>query len=138
MVEMTVKLETDTIRIIAAFEKLTKVHAKDCLVAENCIYFLVDADKIGMAIGKNGAVIKETSNRLGKRIRLFGHADTPEGFIRGMVPGLKDIRTEDSSMVATIQPKDRTMMIGKNGETIKAIRDMLKRHYSISDFKIKM
>ena len=56
---MTVKLETDTIRIIAAFENLTKVHARDCLVADNCIYFMVDADKIGMAIGKNGAVIKE-------------------------------------------------------------------------------
>ena len=29
---MSVKLETHTIRTIAAFEKMTKVHAKDCLI----------------------------------------------------------------------------------------------------------
>ena len=55
---MSVKLGTDSIRNIAAFEDVTQIHAHDCLITEDCIYFLVDPDKVGLAIGKNGRNIK--------------------------------------------------------------------------------
>ena len=44
---MSVKLGTDSIRNIAAFEKITEVHAHDCLITEECVYFLVDPEKVG-------------------------------------------------------------------------------------------
>ena len=61
---MAVKLGIDSIRTIALFEKITNVHAKDCLITDDCVYFLVDPDKIGLAIGKNGSVIKEVRKSL--------------------------------------------------------------------------
>ena len=42
---MAVKLETEDIRNLAAFEKITKVHARDCIITDNCIYFLVDSKR---------------------------------------------------------------------------------------------
>ena len=39
---MTVKLCTDSIRIIALFENITNVHAKDCIIMDNSIYFVVE------------------------------------------------------------------------------------------------
>ena len=55
---MLVKFGTESIRNIATFEQVTKVHAKDCLIKEDCIYFLVDPDRVGIAIGRNGTCIK--------------------------------------------------------------------------------
>jgi N utilization substance protein A len=134
---MPIKLETETIRIIAAFERITGVHPKDCLIGENNIYFLVEAGKVGMAIGRNGSVIKEARRVFGKPIRLFAHSDTPEELINSIVP-TKSIDNQNGAMVVSIQPKDRSQIIGRNGETIKAVREMLKRHFNISELKLRM
>lgn len=134
---MSMKLETETIRIIAAFEKITRVHPKDCLVGDNNIYFLVDSGKVGMAIGRNGSVIKEARKVFGKPIRLFAYSDNPEEMISSIVP-TKSIESQDGTMVVSIQPKDRSQIIGRNGETIKAVREILKRHFNISELKLRM
>lgn len=133
----TIKLETETIRTIAAFEKVTRVHAKDCLIAENSVYFLVNKDKIGMAVGKGGIVIKEMRRILGKPVRVFGYSENPEDMINSVAPAIS-IKIEDDCMTVTIQPKDRVMVIGKNGETIRAVRELLKRHYNINNLKLRM
>ena len=134
---MAIKLETEAIRTIAAFERVTKVHARDCLMTENCVYFLVDVKKIGLAIGKNGSVIKEMRRILGRPVRIFGYSENPEDMIKSIAP-VRSIKMEDDSMVVTIQPKDRVLMIGKNGETIRAVREFLKRHYNINNLKLRM
>ena len=68
---MSIKLETDAIRTIALFESMTKVHAKDCLITDSCIYFLVEQSKIGLAIGKSGMVIKNVKRALNKNVKIF-------------------------------------------------------------------
>jgi len=135
---MTVKLATEAIRTIAVFEKVTKVHAKDCLITDNCIYFLVDEKKVGLAVGKNGSVVKELRNMFRKQVKLFGYSDKLENMIKNMIPGLKNIRMYDDSVVVSIEPRDRVQVIGKNGENINAVREMLKRHFSINNLKIKV
>ena len=74
---MLVKLGTDSIRNIAAFESVTEVHAHDCLITEDCVYFLVDPANVGLAIGKNGATIRELRKIFGKTVRVFDHYDSP-------------------------------------------------------------
>lgn len=135
---MAVKLETEAIRNLAAFEKITKVHARDCIITDNCIYFLVDSKKVGLAIGKNGSTIKEVRRVLGRQVRLFGYSDSAEETIKNIVPNLKGIKMESDTMVVSIQPKDRMTVIGRNGETIKVIRQILKRHFNVENFKLRM
>jgi len=135
---MAVKLETEAIRNLAAFERITRVHARDCLITDKCVYFLVDSKKIGLAIGKNGSNIKEVRRVLGRQVRLFGYADSAEETIKNIVPDLKSIKMEGGSMVVSIQPKDRVSVIGRNGETIRVIRQILKRHFNIDNLKLRM
>ncbi|MEE9405987.1 MAG: NusA-like transcription termination signal-binding factor [Candidatus Aenigmarchaeota archaeon] len=135
---MSIKLETDAIRTIALFESMTKVHAKDCLITDNCIYFLVEQSKIGLAIGKGGMVIKNVKRALNKNVKIFGYADTPEGMIKGMIPEPRSITLNDGSMVVSISPQDRVNVIGRNGENIKAIREIMKRHFSIENLRLRM
>ena len=134
---MNIKLETDTIRTIAFFEKLTKVHAKDCLMTEDCIYFVVNQKKMGLAIGKNGSVAKEVTKNLGKPIKIFAYSDNPEDMIKNMVPNIKNLNINNGSMIITLPPREKVAVIGKNGNNIKAIKSIMNRHFDIKNLKLR-
>ncbi|MEM5812193.1 MAG: NusA-like transcription termination signal-binding factor [Candidatus Aenigmatarchaeota archaeon] len=134
---MPVKLSNDSIRMIAAFEKITEVHAIDCLIKEGCIYFVVSPEKIGLVIGRNGKVIRELRKVFGRPVRVFGYYDTPEAFLRGVFPSAKIIETGNKRITLTIPEEERISAIGKNGENINAVREIMNRHFSIKSLKIK-
>lgn len=134
---MAVKLGIDSIRTIALFEKMTNVHARDCLITDDCVYFLVDPDKIGLAIGKNGSVIKEVRKSLGRQVKLFGYYNNPEDMIKNMVPTIKTMNMNNGSIVISIPPGDKVSVIGKNGRNIKAIKEIMMRHFSIKYLKLR-
>jgi len=134
---MAVKLDTETIRNIAAFEKITRVHARDCITIDECIYFLIDPEKMGVAIGKNGAVIKEVRKAFGKPVKLFGYKDNPEGFLREMIPNIKSIDINKDSITISVPNDDRVNVIGKNGRNIKAIKEIMKRHFDVKNLKLR-
>ena len=134
---MAVKLETETIRVMALFEKLTKVHSRDCIVSDTSIYFIVNPSKIGLAIGKNGSVINEVRKVVNKQVKIIGYYEDPELFIKNMFPKARGVEINDGSAFISIQNKDRPMIIGKNGENIKVLKKILKRHFSITDVKLR-
>ena len=58
------RLRVELVFLLGIFERLTKIHPKDCLISEDSVYFLIDGDKIGFAIGKNGSTVKKISKTL--------------------------------------------------------------------------
>ncbi|NIO23259.1 MAG: NusA-like transcription termination signal-binding factor [Candidatus Aenigmarchaeota archaeon] len=134
---MTIKLTTDHIRIAGIFERLTGVHVKDCLMDEECVYFLIEPGKMGMAIGKNGNTIKNVSRALGKSVKIFEYADTIEKMIKNFIPNLKSMDFEGNTVTISVNVNDRSTVIGKNGRNIKMIREFLKRHFKIENLRLK-
>ena len=134
---MSVKLGTDSIRNIAAFEKITEVHAHDCLITEDCVYFLVDPEKVGLAIGKNGVVVRELRKVFGKTVKVLGYYDNPEQFIKNTFPNVKSIDMSNGRITVAIPEEDRISVIGKNGRNIKAVKELMERHFDIKDLRVK-
>lgn len=134
---MDVKLSTENIRTIALFEKITKVHAKDCIITEQSVYFLVNAEKMGMAIGKGGINIKKLRRISGKHVKIFSFSPTLEEFVRNIIPTLKSLDIQDKNVTVTVAREDKLMVIGRSGENINVIRDILKRHFGIENFKLR-
>ncbi len=134
---MGLKLGTECIRAMAAFENITRVQAKDCIVTEDCVFFLVDPEKVGLTIGKNGAVIKEVRKILGKIVKVFGYFNSPEEFIKNIIPNVKSIDIHENVMTISIPMDDRVNVIGKNGRNINAIKKILKRHFSIENLRLR-
>lgn len=60
------EFDTDTIRVIAAFENITGTAVRDCL-RKDTIYFLVDEGKMAKTIGKGGQTIKTAERMLGSK-----------------------------------------------------------------------
>ena len=134
---MAVKLETETIRVMALFEQVTRVPAKDCIIQEGGVTFLVNPGKVGLAVGKDGMLVKDMSRLLKKPVKVLGYFDTAEEFIRHVIPTVQDIQLADGSAVIVVAPQDRTRAIGRNGTNIKIVKEILNRHFDIKNVKLR-
>ncbi len=133
----TIKIDTEEFRIIAAFEHITNVHPKDCLVSDNMVYFLVDGDKIGLAIGKSGETIKNVSRKLGKQVKLFEYSKDPQQFVKNMIPPAENIEIGTDEVKISVPMKERAAIIGRGGKNINIIKEFLDRHCGIKSIRIK-
>ncbi|MCD6591139.1 MAG: NusA-like transcription termination signal-binding factor [Candidatus Aenigmarchaeota archaeon] len=134
---MGIKLTTHEIRAVSIFERLAGVHVKDCLTDDENVYFLIESGKMGAAIGKNGMKIKNISKVLGKRVKVFEYAETPEELIKNFIPSAKNVQIEGDTMTVNVPNNERSTIIGKNGRNIKMIREFLKRHFKINNLRLK-
>ncbi|RLI98339.1 MAG: NusA-like transcription termination signal-binding factor [Candidatus Aenigmatarchaeota archaeon] len=134
---MTVKLSTDSIRIIALFEKVTNVHAKDCIINDKEIYFVVGKDKVGRAIGKNGSKMKDLRRMLaGRHVKIFAYGDNLEDSVKSMIPNASKVEIKDDSVFVSVPGNEKVSVIGKNGRNINAIREILKRQFDVKKLKL--
>lgn len=134
---MTIKLQTQNIRDIGVFERVTNVHVKDCIRDENCVYFMIETGKSGLAIGKNGAVIKNVSRVLGKTVKIFEFAQDAETMVKNMIPTAKNVEVGNGSVTVTIPNSDRSVVIGRSGRNIKIMKEFLSRHFKINYLRLR-
>ncbi|MBI2676281.1 MAG: NusA-like transcription termination signal-binding factor [Candidatus Aenigmarchaeota archaeon] len=134
---MNLKLGTEEVRNISFFVKATGIQPKDCLIAEDCIYFVVDSRKVFAVIGRGGENIRKLSMLFRKRVRIFGYYPNPEETIRAMIPQAKGIRMENGSVLVSIPAAEKSKIIGRHGTNIKAIKEMLKRHFGLMDLRLR-
>ena len=134
---MPVKLSTEDIRVIAAFERITRVHARDCLITERCVYFLVEPDKIGVAIGKDGSTIKEVHRMLNRPVKVFADAETAEALLKSIIPSATSIEVNDGIATVAVPSQEKVQVIGRGGANIKAVRELLERHFGLKNVRVK-
>ncbi len=83
------RIGTQEIQYLNAFQNISNATAKDCLVQENQVVFLVKEGQMGLAIGKNGATIKKLELALKKKIELFEHKKDAATFVQNAFPKTK-------------------------------------------------
>lgn len=81
---MTVSFDQEELRSLNMFESLAEVEAKDCVIAENYVYFVVSPSDMAQAIGKGGRHVKELQNQLNKKVQIVEHDDTIPGFVENI------------------------------------------------------
>ncbi len=134
---MPIKFQTQNIRDIAVFERMTKVHVKDCIRDESCVYFMIEKGKSGLAIGRNGANIRSVSNVLGKTVKVFEFAPELQAMVKNMIPSAKGVEVGNDSVTVSIPSSDRSVVIGRSGRNIKVMKEFLNRHFKINYLRLK-
>ena len=141
----SIKLTTDQIRLISLFQNVTKTTARDCLDDEkqDKIIFVVNEDKMGLAIGKGGSNIKSLQNILKRRVELIEYSDDPIKFLKNilnskLVNEVKLDTKQDGSSQATVivDQGNKGLVVGREGRNAERARLFAKRYFDISNVQI--
>tara|TARA_B100002003_G_C13801629_1_gene395667 strand:- start:119 stop:532 length:414 start_codon:yes stop_codon:yes gene_type:complete len=136
------KLGSEEIFYINAFNKISGVDAKDVIVHDNNIIFLVKGKDVGKAIGKSASNIKALRTRLKKNVEIFGHCEKFEEFVKKALKEVKvkkvEITEKDGrkKAIVLLEEGERAALFGNMGR-IKKIKEIAKRNYGVEEVRIK-
>jgi len=127
------ELTGEDLNYLALFEKVTRVFPQDYFLAGDALAFLVEKDKLGSAIGKNGSHIHRLQSLLRKRV--FVVADTPDAsdMARNFFSNVRivDVKITGSTLTVYVDEQDRGFAIGKNGERIKLAKELFRKKFDL-------
>jgi N utilization substance protein A len=135
-----VKITGDEMKFIQLLQNMTGATIVDCIIDEETIIFTVKKGEIGLAVGKGGDKIKRFRALTNKQVEIFEFIEDPDKFLRNALKpaNVKDIRMVDKVgggkiAMVNIDPHDKGIAIGKNGENIKKIRFLAKRYFDFEN-----
>ncbi len=140
---MPVTLDTEAISLITLFENVTGAGVRDCLMdnENGVVYFLIDEGEVGMAIGKNGSVIKKTESMIKKDIKVFEFSPDIDKFVKNLIPqtNTSKMRTENGRKMIDVwvNKNDKPVVIGRDGKNLKIYKEFLQRNHDISEVSVR-
>ncbi|MEM5794447.1 MAG: NusA-like transcription termination signal-binding factor [Candidatus Aenigmatarchaeota archaeon] len=140
---MSLTFNTETIRLITLFENLTGARVKDCVIDKesNTVYFLVEEGMIGIAIGKNGSVVKNAEKLIGKNIKIFEFSKDLKTFVKKLIPQANEIRikNENNSIIVEVKvdKKEKALVIGRDEKNLKILKQLFQRNHKVNDLVVR-
>lgn len=133
VIKMSIKFDINVIKFINFFEKITRASAKDVIIKEDRMVFIVNEGNLGKAIGKGGVNIKKLENAFKKKIRIVEFKSDVCEFIENLILPLKisNIYKEDNLVKIKADGfKLRSMLIGRDKKNLKSLKDVVKRYFN--------
>lgn len=134
---------TDTLlRNMMTFRRITSTEARDCIVAENKIVFLVKDGDLGKAMGRHMKNLLRLKEHFKTNIDLIEYSEDPAVFVKKIFHDYKtgDVKIEvnDGKRVLTLKVNraDKGIIIGKSGRNLRIAKDLMKRYSNIDDVVI--
>lgn len=138
-----IKLDAETLRTFAMFERLTGAELKDVIEEEDRIIFVVVEGQVGRALGKGAMNLKRLRETLQKEVVLLGYAAEREQFLKNVLHRHKvenvewEDRNGDIIAHVTIPQEEKGKAIGKGGRNIQLVRMLMKRHHQVADVSLE-
>jgi N utilization substance protein A len=137
---MAVVFDTEAIKTINLFETVSQANVKDCIIMDDRIYFLVEEQNL-KKIRENGQLIKNLERMLNKKILIFEYSKDVSKFLKNSIKGIKEIKIrnekDETTIEINVENSLKSLVIGKDGKNIKALRQFLKRNYNINNLVVK-
>ncbi len=130
------ELNSEDLSYFSTFEKITGVMPVDYLNTESMLLFLVSQTELGKAIGKKGMNIERLKPIFRKKVIVIADSKDLETFVKQFFNNINILSVEvnnimgEQAVILTVEDKDRGIAIGKDGERIKAAKELLKRKFN--------
>lgn len=139
-----IKFTEYELRLMALFEQLTGIPAKDCIIDDrlNRLIFVVGRGLAPFAVGKNGSKVRILKNVFKKDVEVIEYGKNLEEALRNSLypADIISITVKDNanrkSVVVRVPSEHVGMAIGKMGRNIRRAKLVAKRYFGISDVKI--
>ena len=133
-----VKITENEMKYIQLLQNMTGATIVDCILDGDTIIFTVKKGEVGLAVGRGGEKIKRFRTMTNKQVEIFEYLEDPDKFLRNALKPakVKDIRLVDRMdghkiAMVNVNPRDKGIAIGKNGENIKKIRFLAQRYFQL-------
>ena len=101
--------------------------------------FVVNEGKMGLAIGKGGANIKNLQNIIKKPVELVEYAPEPEAFLKNMLNPkfVQDVKFSErldgtTQAEVTVDAAKKGVVVGREGRHAQKARLLAKRYFNIT------
>jgi N utilization substance protein A len=139
-----IKLDANTLRLYALFERVTGATVRDIVEEEDRTVFVVEEGQIGRALGKGAQNLKRLRDVLQKDVEMIGYADDRVKFIQNLFHRfeLKEVEflprpSEGDAVVIRVDPAEKGKAIGKGGRNVQLARKLAQRHHKLSDVSVE-
>lgn len=135
-----IRLTEEELRYASLFESITGIVPLDTVIDPqyNRIIFVVDKNFAPLAVGKGGINARRLKDLIGKDVEIVEKGDSPEEVIRNALYPAKVIAVKITKAsqgqlvaIATVNPQDKAVAIGKNGRNINRARLLAKRYFDV-------
>lgn len=138
---MTSKIVYDAgaMKFMSSFEFVTHANIKDLVVNNDLLLFIVKQGEIGKAVGPKGANVKRLEKMFKKKIKIVEFSSEPVNFIKNLVYPLKvsDVSEDEGIyIIAPVDSKTRSLLIGKNACNLRFYESVVKRHFPIKELRV--
>jgi len=127
-------LNQEIMGLSSLMERVTKAKVKDCFTdEEENLFFVVAPGELGKAIGKGGANIRKMQDELQRKIRVIEYNDNVVEFVKNIIYPLRvqSITEENGAVVIKeTNKKAKSLLIGRQGRTLKLINRAVKRFFN--------
>ncbi len=129
--------DTTSLNYLRAFFAATGVEAKDCVVVENKVVFLVRAGDIRRVVGPHGERIDRVKELLKKEIQVVEFASDPAQLVLNAFYAFSPEKVEFSPRgkgrhaTVTVPPEWKARAIGKEGRNLKIALALVSRHSDV-------
>lgn len=141
----SIKLTTDQMRMMSLFQNVTGATARDYVEDEkqNRAIFVVNAGKMGLAIGKGGTHIKPLQNIVKRNVELVEFDEDPAKFLSNLlnsklISEVKINKRSDGSKqaIVLVDPRKKGIVVGRDGRNAEKARLLAKRYFDITSVLI--
>jgi len=140
-----IKLTTDQMRLMSLFQNVTGATARDCVEDEkqDRVIFVVNSGKMGLAIGKGGAHIKNLQNIVKRNVELVEYNDDPAKFLTNilnskLISEVKINKRPDGTTqaIVLVDPRKKGIVVGREGRNAEKARLLARRYFDITSVLI--
>jgi len=124
--------DTQLLKIMFLFEKVTRTKLKDCFYDDKEILtFVVDQPQIGKAIGKNASNVKKLKDLLKKNIKIVAYNDNIIRFVENLIYPIKaQVRKEGNDIIiGGKDTKTKGILIGRNRSNLENLKSITKKYF---------
>jgi NusA-like KH domain protein len=126
------KFGMEEILLINAFEKISKVNVKDCILNQGTITYLVNGDDLGKAIGKKASNVKELEKRLKKKIEIIGLFKDPVQTVQKTFDiKIEENKIKNKNLIIKLDALNKKKLFNKSNR-LKKVKELMKRNYDLT------
>jgi len=130
------------IEAMGLLSRTTGAEARDVVLSDASVVFVVKIGDLGKAIGKQGSNIHKLERMFGKEVTVVEEAQSLGGFVSNLFSPARIVETREAgsgvkkTLLVKVEPSSKGAAIGTGGSKIKRARLLLKRHYGFEEVRI--